>query len=162
MNKYIIPILFSFIFTSENKLYDNDPLTMWAGFKTWHWDNSDNTNNDNQIIGIMWRDKFIAYFKNSGHQRSWIIGTGWDKRIIPIKNLYIDVRFGVGIAGGYGYMSNLGGDLHLVPGFVPSFGIGYRSALQLLAFCLARMCGIIAFESHVTVYSAISLPYSGI
>ena len=23
-------------------------------------------------------------------------------------------------------MSNLGGDLHLVPGFVPSFGIGYN------------------------------------
>lgn len=111
---------------SENKLYDNDPLTMWVGFKTWHWDNSDNTNNDNQIIGIMWREKFIAYFKNSGHQRSWIIGTGWDKRIIPLKNLYIDIRFGVGIAGGYEYMSNLGGDLHLVPGFVPSFGIGYN------------------------------------
>ena len=65
MNKYIILIFLSFICTSENKLYDNDPLTMWAGFKTWHWDNSDNTNNENQIIGIMWREKFIAYFKNN-------------------------------------------------------------------------------------------------
>tara|TARA_B100001250_G_C19350059_1_gene592965 strand:+ start:89 stop:568 length:480 start_codon:yes stop_codon:yes gene_type:complete len=127
-NKYVLLniILLSWLFSFENKLKDNDPLTVWAGFKTWHWDNSDNTNNDNQIIGIMWRDKFIAYFKNSGHQRSWIIGTGWDKRIIPLKNLYIDARFGVGIAGGYEYMSNLGGDLHLVPGFVPSFGIGYN------------------------------------
>ena len=36
-NKYILLnfILLSWLFSFEDKLKDNDPLTVWAGFKTW-------------------------------------------------------------------------------------------------------------------------------
>ena len=128
---FIIFSLFALLF-SQNKLDNNNLITVWNGFKTFHWSNDSDTNNDNKILGIMWRKKFLARFTNSWHQKSWIIGTGWDKRIRPFKNIYLDLRFAVGVSTGYKDMSNLGGNLHLVPGFVPSFGFGYNIKNKLL------------------------------
>lgn len=107
---------------------------VFFGVYTKHLDNRSDVNEDNQIIGIKYRNFFATTFENSDYNRSWFLGYYFETKRKKFKNdIYVKGNLYLGASYGYDDVDfDVGG---WYPAAVPTFEIGYkRVSLELLAW----------------------------
>ncbi len=122
--------------TDSSDQSDSAEMSLMIGVYTRHVDQSDDPNENNQMVVVSYDNYVVSRYKNTWNDPTYFAGKRFHTRKYPLnrnQKLFFQGNLYTGILYGYGDNAaiNVAG---LAPGVIPTLGVGYKTTSVELGY----------------------------